>query len=91
MAHEVANEGSAIVCGSLSPVISYTREGDLQKARQEFERQLEPFMEHNVDFILAEVSSVACACVGSTTNCVCVRGLHDELRVRAWDSMTGHK
>lgn len=54
MAHEVANEGSAIVCGSLSPVISYTREGDLQKARQEFERQLEPFMEHNVDFILAE-------------------------------------
>merc|ERR1739838_764389 len=54
MAHEVANEGSSIVCGSLSPVISYTREGDLQKARQEFERQLEPFMEHNVDFILAE-------------------------------------
>jgi len=54
MAREVANEGEAIVCGSLSPVISWSRNRDKVAARKEFEKQLEPFIEHNVDFVLAE-------------------------------------
>lgn len=54
MAREVANEGEAVVCGSLSPVISFTRGRNLEQARKEFKNQLEPFIEHNVDFVLAE-------------------------------------
>ena len=55
MAHEVANEGEAIVCGSLSPVTSYSRDRDVDAARKEFEDQLKPFIEHKVDFVLGEV------------------------------------
>ncbi len=56
MAREVASEGQAIVCGSLSPVLSYARGRDMAGARREFEAQLAPFIEHDVDFVLAEVS-----------------------------------
>ena len=55
MAHEVANEGEAIVCGSLSPVTSFSRGHGLDKVVKEFEAQLKPFIEHKVDFVLGEV------------------------------------
>ena len=55
MAHEVANEGEAIVCGSLSPVMSYRRDKDFEAAKKEFANQLKPFIEHKVDFVLGEV------------------------------------
>jgi len=58
VAREVANEGDAIVCGSLSPVISFVRGRKIKEATLEFERQLEPFLKHDVDFILAEFFSI---------------------------------
>jgi len=54
MAREVADEGDAIVCGSLSPVLSYFKGRDLEGARKEFENQLQPFIDNDCDFILAE-------------------------------------
>lgn len=54
MAREVANEGDAIVCGSLSPVLSYFKNKDMEGARKEFESQLQPFIDNDVDFVLAE-------------------------------------
>jgi len=62
MAHEVANEGEAIVCGSLSPVTSYSRDRDVDAARKEFEDQLKPFIEHKVDFVLGEFFSCLKEC-----------------------------
>jgi len=55
IAHEVASEGNAIVCGSLSPVRSF-RQGDMPATRAEFEAQLAIFKKYKVDFVLAEVS-----------------------------------
>lgn len=54
MAREVADEGDALVCGSLSPVLSYSKNRDMEAARKEFENQLQPFIDHDVDFVLAE-------------------------------------
>jgi len=62
MAHEVANEGEAIVCGSLSPVTSFSRGHGLDKVVKEFEAQLKPFIEHKVDFVLGEFFSCLKEC-----------------------------
>jgi len=58
IAHEVASEGNAIVCGSFSPVKSFRQgdKGSIPAARAEFEAQLAIFKKHKVDFVLAEVS-----------------------------------
>ncbi|XP_002131974.2 betaine--homocysteine S-methyltransferase 1-like [Ciona intestinalis] len=54
IAHEVAAEGNALVCGGLSPVLSYLRERDSAKTRAEFDAQLDVFIKYKVDFVLAE-------------------------------------
>ncbi|XP_076805298.1 betaine--homocysteine S-methyltransferase 1-like [Clavelina lepadiformis] len=54
MAREVANEGDAIVCGSLSPVQAYVNSEGTEATRKEFERQLDVFLKYDVDFVLAE-------------------------------------
>uniref|UniRef100_H2ZFT2 Hcy-binding domain-containing protein n=1 Tax=Ciona savignyi TaxID=51511 RepID=H2ZFT2_CIOSA len=55
IAHEIANEGDdMLVCGGLSPVLSYGRERNMEKARAEFDSQLNVFIKHKVDFVLAE-------------------------------------
>ncbi|CAK8690984.1 unnamed protein product [Clavelina lepadiformis] len=55
MTHEIANEGQdVLVCGGLSPVETYAPGKDLSAARREFEAQLEVFIKHDVDFLLAE-------------------------------------
>ena len=59
IAREVANEGDAIVCGGLSPVPGYVMGKGEKAVRQEFRNQVDVFMEHKVDFVLAEV---ACFC-----------------------------
>uniref|UniRef100_H2YDK6 Hcy-binding domain-containing protein n=1 Tax=Ciona savignyi TaxID=51511 RepID=H2YDK6_CIOSA len=56
IAHEVALEGNALVCGGITPVLSYLhKKGDLV-IRAEFTDQLEIFIQRRdtVDFILAE-------------------------------------
>lgn len=58
IAREVANEGNALVCGGLSPVISYLQKKSVDEIRKEFQTQLDVFRVHDVDFILAEVINV---------------------------------
>ena len=55
LAREVANEGDAIVCGGLSPVMAYSQGKGEEAVRLEFRHQVDIFMEHEVDFVLAEV------------------------------------
>lgn len=54
IARKVADEGDALVAGSLSPVSSYSKDGDLEKTRKEFRDQMRPFIENDVDFLLGE-------------------------------------
>ena len=55
MAAEVALENGAIVCGSLSPVMSYWEKKPLEVIKREYASQLQPFLDNDVDFVLAEV------------------------------------
>lgn len=52
MAKEVANEGDAVTCGGLCPV-RYTGR-NLEVVKKEFEKQLQPFIDNDIDFVLAE-------------------------------------
>uniref|UniRef100_H2YEI3 Hcy-binding domain-containing protein n=1 Tax=Ciona savignyi TaxID=51511 RepID=H2YEI3_CIOSA len=55
IAHEISKEGKdVLVCGGLSPVLSYFREKNMEKARAEFDSQLDVFIKYKVDFVLAE-------------------------------------
>ena len=56
IAKEIANEGDAIVCGGLSPVPEYVMGKKEAVVRKEFSKQLDIFVKHKVDFVLAEVS-----------------------------------
>ena len=53
MAKEVASEGNAVTCGGLCPVRYTGRNFDAVK--REFEKQLQPFIDNDIDFVLAEV------------------------------------
>lgn len=61
MAKEVANEGGAVTCGGLCPVRYEGR--NLEVVKEEFEKQLQPFIDNDIDFVLAEVS-VSCITTG---------------------------
>ena len=54
MAKEVASEGGALTCGGLCPVRYAGR--DLEYARKEYAKQLQPFIDYDIDFVLAEVN-----------------------------------
>ena len=58
IAKEVASEGDAIVCGSLSPVPEYRMGKEEAVVRREFSKQLDTFIKYEVDFVLAEVRSL---------------------------------
>ena len=68
IAREIANEGDAIVCGGLSPVPGYVTGKGEEAVRQEFRNQVDVFMEHEVDFVLAEVEFY-CLVFGLATGC----------------------
>uniref|UniRef100_F7AUB9 Hcy-binding domain-containing protein n=1 Tax=Ciona intestinalis TaxID=7719 RepID=F7AUB9_CIOIN len=56
IAHEIAQEGNALVCGGLTPVVSYSKGKDETIVKGEFEGQLAGFIKRKdiIDFILAE-------------------------------------
>lgn len=55
LAREVADEGGALVAGSLSPVASYAKgKGQKEEVQNEFRKQCEAFMRKKVDFLLGE-------------------------------------
>ena len=56
MAREVANEGNALVCGGLSPVLSFLNGEGEEATREEFRKQIQ-ILEHECDFLLAEVNN----------------------------------
>ncbi|CAH1792305.1 unnamed protein product [Owenia fusiformis] len=51
---EVAAEGDALTCGGLSPTPSYGQGKGKQAVQDEFRKQVEIYMEHDLDFMLAE-------------------------------------
>jgi len=52
MAKEVASENNALTCGGLCPVRYAGR--DLEYIENEFSKQLQPFIDYDIDFVLAE-------------------------------------
>nr|XP_026690795.1 betaine--homocysteine S-methyltransferase 1-like [Ciona intestinalis] len=56
LAYEVAQEGNALVCGGITPVLSYLQNKGEEAIREEFNGQLDVFIKrrNNVDFILGE-------------------------------------
>lgn len=55
MAHEVANEGDALVLGGVCQTPTYLSDGSKEAVQKEFEKQCKVFVENKVDFLLAEV------------------------------------
>ncbi|XP_019614477.1 PREDICTED: betaine--homocysteine S-methyltransferase 1-like [Branchiostoma belcheri] len=54
IAKEVAADGDALVCGGLSNTPSYAQGKGKAAVQQEFSKQVDVFVEHDVDFLLAE-------------------------------------
>ncbi|CAK8679346.1 betaine--homocysteine S-methyltransferase 1-like [Clavelina lepadiformis] len=55
IAKEVASEGDdVLICGGISPVESFVDGKGRDVVRKEFENQIEVFIKHDVDFLLAE-------------------------------------
>lgn len=54
IAHEVANEGDALVAGGISQTPTYLSGLGKNKTQQEFKKQVDVFLENKVDFLIAE-------------------------------------
>lgn len=54
LAHEVANEGDALVLGGVCQTPTYLSDGSKEAVQKEFEKQCKVFVENKVDFLLAE-------------------------------------
>ncbi|XP_072174815.1 betaine--homocysteine S-methyltransferase 1-like [Diadema setosum] len=54
LAREVADEGDALVAGSLSPVTIYQDGAGKERVQEAFKKQLDIFQERGVDFLLGE-------------------------------------
>ncbi len=55
LAREVANEGGALVAGSLSSVPPYAKRNEKEFVQEAFHKQCDVFVDKDVDFVLAEV------------------------------------
>jgi len=55
LAREVANEGNALVAGGLSETPSYHSGLGKQRVQQEFQKQIDIFVQNNVDFLVCEL------------------------------------
>lgn len=56
IARDVANEGDAMVAGGVCQTPTYLTTQDEGKVREEFRKQMEVFVDNQVDFMIAEVS-----------------------------------
>jgi len=54
LAHEVANEGDALVCAGISQTPTYLSGLGKEATQKEFKKQVDVFVKENVDFLLAE-------------------------------------
>ncbi|CAH1241951.1 BHMT [Branchiostoma lanceolatum] len=54
IAEKVVGESDVLICGALSPTPSYTEGKGKEAVQREFSKQVEVFVEHDVDFLLAE-------------------------------------
>ncbi|XP_078660797.1 betaine--homocysteine S-methyltransferase 1-like [Branchiostoma floridae x Branchiostoma belcheri] len=54
IAKEVVGVSDVLICGALSPTSSYTEGRGKEAVQREFRKQVEVFVEHDVDFLLAE-------------------------------------
>ncbi|XP_038066777.1 betaine--homocysteine S-methyltransferase 1-like [Patiria miniata] len=54
LARQVASQGDALVAGGLSPVMCYCVDKGKDNVQKEFKKQLDVFMEKDVDFVLGE-------------------------------------
>ncbi|CAH1790206.1 unnamed protein product [Owenia fusiformis] len=57
IAKEVAAEGDVLICGGLSPTPTYKEGKGKQTVQDEFRKQVEIYLENDVDFMLAEFFS----------------------------------
>ena len=55
LAHQVANEGSALVLGGICQTPSYLSGKGKEAVQAEFRKQIQVFITNKVDFLLAEV------------------------------------
>ena len=54
LAHEVANEGDALVAGGISQTPAYLSGLGKEKVQAEFKKQVDSFVANKVDFLIAE-------------------------------------
>ena len=55
LAHEVANEGDALVAAGICQTPTYLSGLGKEATQKEFKKQVDVFVKENVDFLLAEV------------------------------------
>lgn len=55
LAREVADEGNALVAGGISQTPSYLSGKPKDEVQSEFRKQIQVFLDNNVDFLICEV------------------------------------